>query len=137
MIGKAIHGRLGAVAGVTALVGTRIYPSRLPQGPTYPAIRYQVIDAPRTHLMTRDPGEVHARVQVDSYSKTYAQAQAVAAQVRLALSRWEGTAGGVTVEHVFLDDERDLDEPQPLHDGETGIYRVMQDYIAHYFEEET
>ena len=134
MVGKAIYARLQAVAGVTALVGTRVYPLRLPQGPTYPAIRYQKIDAPRTHLMTWDPGEVHARVQVDSYAKTYDGAQALAAQVRGALSRWGGAAGGVTVEHVFLDDERDIDEPEPLHDGESGIYRVMQDYIVHYGE---
>lgn len=134
MIGKAITARLKAHAGTKALVGSRVYPLRLPQGPTYPAVRYQVIGSPRVHAMGADTGQVNARVQVDSYALTYAGAQALAEQVRLALSRWEGTAGGVVVDHLFLDGDRDMDEPTLVHGGEQGIYRVMQDYIAHYQE---
>lgn len=135
MIGKAIHARLKAHTGTAALVESRIYPLRLPQGPTYPAIRYQVISTPRTHLMgdTADASiQAHARVQVDCYDETYAGVRALAEQVRLALSRWSGTAGGVTVEVVFLDDERDLDEPTLVHGGEQGVFHVMMDLVAHY-----
>lgn len=134
MVGNAIYARLAAHAGTAALVGTRIYPVRINQGVTYPAIRYQVISAPREHVMTQDTGEVHARVQIDSYATTPEGAHAVAAQVRAALSRWGGTAGGVTVEHVFLDDERDIDEPTPVVAGDKGLFRVMQDYLVHYGE---
>lgn len=133
-IGKAIHARLTGHAGTFALVKKRIYPLRIPQGPTYPAVRYQVIGAPRTHLMGADLGEVHARVQIDCYAQTYDGAHTLATQVRGALSRWEGTAGGVTVIHVFLDDERDIDEPTIEQDGEKGVYRVMFDFIVHYEE---
>lgn len=139
MIGQAIHARLKAHAGTSALVESRVYPLRLPEGPTYPAIRYQVIGAPRTHLMGDSADAsigVHSRVQVDCFAETYAGVRAVAEQVRLALSRWSGTAGGVTVEVVFLDDERDLDEPTLIHGGEQGVYRVMFDFIAHYEDEE-
>lgn len=134
MIGKALRARLTSHAGTSALIGSRVYPLRLPQGPTYPAVRYQVIGAPRVHAMGADTGQVDARVQVDSYAETYAGAQALAEQVRLALSRWEGTAGGVVVDHVFLADQRDLDEPTLVHHGEQGVYRVMTDFIAHYQE---
>ena len=134
MVGNAIYARLAAHAGTAALVGTRIYALRLNQGVTYPAIRFQVIGSPRVHAMTADTGQVDARVQVDSYAETYEGAHAVAAQVRAALSRWGGTAGGVTVEHAFLDDERDLDEPTVTVNGDAGIYRVMQDFMVHYGE---
>ena len=133
-VGKAIYARLVAHAGTTALVGTRVYPLRLPQGPTYPAIRYQVISAPREHAMGADTGTVHARVQVDCWATTYAGAKALAAQVILALSRWGGTSGGVVVEHVFLENEIDRFEPDPLIGGADGADRVLLDFMAHYTE---
>ena len=137
MIGKAVHARLAAHAGTRALVDSRVYPMRLPQGPTYPAVRYQVIGAPRTHLMGDTPNAsqwVHARVQVDSYAATYAGAHALAYQIRMALSRWSGSAGGIAVEVAFLDAERDEDEPTLVHHGEQGVYRVTMDFIVHYQE---
>lgn len=135
MIGKAISARLKAHAGTAALVGTRVRPSRLEQGVKYPAIVYQVIGSPRTHLMgdTSDASRwVTANMQVDCYAKTYAEAQALAEQVRLALSRWSGTAGGVAVEVVFFEDARDMDEPTLVDHGDEGVYRVMMDFKAHY-----
>ena len=134
MIGLAIRARLNAHAGTLALTKRRVHPLRLPQGTAYPAVRYQVIGAPRTHAMGADTGEVHARVQVDSYAETYDEAQALAKQVRLALSRWDGTAGGVVVDHIFLDGERDMLEPTAEFDGEQGVPGVTQDYIMHYQE---
>lgn len=132
--GTAVRARLLAHSGTYALVKKRVYPLRLPQGPKYPAIRYQVISAPRTHLMGGDSGEVHSRVQVDCYAETYSGAHELAVQVRAALSRWGGTSGGVAVEHVFLDDERDVLEPTIEVDGDRGLYRVMLDFIVHYGE---
>ena len=132
--GLAIHARLKAHAGTFALVVARIYPLRLPQGATYPAVRYQVIGAPRVHAMGADTGEVFARVQVDCYAETYAAAHALSVQVRAALSRWSGTAGSVVVDSVFLDDERDLDEPTIEHAGDQGVYRVMLDFTVNYAE---
>ena len=135
ILGDAIYARLKAHAGTLALVNTRIYPLRLPQGPTYPAIRYQLIGAPETHLMGNDPGSVHSRVQIDCYAETYRSAHLLKAEVRDALSRWEGTVGGVVVDHLFLDDWRDMEEPTLEHDGEQGIYRVMMDLVAHYSDD--
>lgn len=140
-VGKAIHARLKAHAGTTALVGTRIYPLRLPQdigerkpAPQYPAVRYQRIGAPRSHVMGADTGEVYANVQVDCYGLTYEDADALSVQVRAALSRWSGTAGGIVVDSVFLNDERDVDEPTIVKDGEQGVYRVLLDFTVNYQE---
>lgn len=129
MIGKAVHARLKAHAGTAALVVDRIYPLRLPPSPTYPAVRYQVITDPQTHLMGADLNELHAQVQIDCYAVTYPGAHALKTQVKAALSRWEGTAGGVTVIHSFYDDSRDLEETI-----EQGIYRVMMDFTMHWQE---
>jgi hypothetical protein len=135
MVGKAMYARLAAVAGVSNLVGTRIYALRLPQNVTYPAIRYQQISAVRESAMGADTGDVTARMQVDSFAATYAGAQALAKQVRLALARWGGTAGGIVVEHVFIANELDRFEPEVLEDGTSGVPRVLQDYVVHFEDE--
>lgn len=135
MIGKAISARLTAHAGTNALAGSRHYPLHAPQGPTYPFTVYQMIGSPRTHLMGDSPDAsrwVEASMQIDCYAKTYAGTHALAEQVRLALSRWSGTAGGVTVEVVFFEDARDMDEPELVQHGDQGVYRVMMDFTAHY-----
>lgn len=139
IIGDAIHAQLTGHSGTRALVGSRVYPLRLPQGTgasslPYPAVRYQVIGAPRSHVMGQDTGEVFARVQVDCYAETYRDAHLLSAQVRAALSRQSGTWGGVVIDSVFLEDERDMDEPLVEWDGEQGVYRVMLDFIVNYLE---
>lgn len=132
--GQAIYAKLIATTGVTDLVGTRIYPLELPQDVTYPAIRYQQVSGPRSHVMGADTGTVDGRFQVDAFATTYSGAKALAAQIRLALSRWGGTAGGVTVEHIFLANEHDRFESDPLEGGTPGVHRVLLDFIIHYEE---
>lgn len=137
-IGDAVFARLTAHTGTFALVGRRVYPLRLPQGIgqdpqiPYPAIRYQVFERPRTHLMGADLNERHAELQVDCYARTYRGAHTLAEQAISALSRWDGTAGGVVVLHVFLDGMLDMDEPTIQQDGEQGLYRVMLQFTAHW-----
>lgn len=137
ILGDAIHARLKAHSGTYALVKNRIYPNRLPQGMgsealPYPAVRYQVFERARTHLMGADLNERHAEVQVDCYALKYRDAHLLGAQVISALSRWEGTAGGVTVLHFFLDGGLDSDEPTVQQEGEQGLYRWMLQFTAHW-----
>ena len=137
VLGDAIYARLIAHAGTTALVERRVYPLRLPQGIgslslPYPAIRFQVFERQRTHLMGADLNERHAEVQVDCYGETYRSAHLVALQAISALSRQEGTWGGVVVIHFFLDAATEIDEPQSTQEGEEGVYRVMLQFTAHW-----
>ena len=137
-LGDAVYARLVAHAGTKALVERRVYPMQLPQGTgepsvPYPAIRFQVFERAPTHLMGADLNERHSEVQVDCYAETYEAAHAVAAEVRSALSRWEGTAGGVTVLHFFVDGSLDMDEPTvKTPQGEEGLSRVMLTFTAHW-----
>jgi hypothetical protein len=138
VLGDAVYARLTAHAGTAALVGTRVYPLRLPQGmgePSvpYPAIRFQVFERARTHLMGADLNERHAEVQIDCYAESYEDAHELAEAVVSALSRWEGTAGGVTVIHFFLEGSLDMDEPTVVTpQGEESVCRVMHQFVAHW-----
>lgn len=126
---SAVLARLKATAAVTNLTTTaRIYGMRLPQKPTYPAIRIQKISETRVSLMGADSGVVHTRMQVDSYGETYSSARGLADAVRGALKRFRGTSASVVVQDVTLDNEFAVDE------DDVDVYRVQQDYMVHWSE---
>lgn len=62
-----IVARLKDVGAVTALVGQRVYGLNLPQKPTLPAVRVQLIDEPNEHHLRGRNDLTRARVQVDVY----------------------------------------------------------------------
>lgn len=95
-----IYARCTGHAGTAALVSTRVYPDRLPENVTYPALVYHRISADNTDY--RDHGgatdrEV-SRVQFDCYDGTGDGAAALADQVRAA---WDGYRDGCVVGYAF------------------------------------
>lgn len=130
---QAVIERLQASADVTALVSTRIYQLTLPQKPTLPAIRVQLISEPRTYQLRGEDGAIRARVQVDAYAAEgngtdpYAAAHAVAEAVRGALSGKRFTVGSpaITVMGAMVDNRRVLYEA-----GELRSVNHSQDFIV-------
>ncbi len=123
-LNEAIFGML-QVAGMTAVVGSRVYPLLLPENPTYPAVRYQQLGGARESAMGSDVGLVEARVQIDSYAETYAGARVAAEAVRAAMQRVRGTVASVVISAVFLDEG-----PLDLYEEAVRKYRVQQDFIV-------
>ena len=68
------------VAGLTALVSTRIYDD-LPRNPTYPCVVFSVDKDERRGLGTAELPELTVRVSTLSTSETGAEAQAIVAKV--------------------------------------------------------
>ena len=120
----AVRAILAADGTVSGLVSSRIYPMKLPQGPTMPAITYSRVSGPRVETITGPSGLAHPRVQVDSWASTYAGVKALATAVRKALDGYRGTIASVRVGGIIMDGELDLYEP--------GVeeYRVTQDYVV-------
>jgi hypothetical protein len=126
-IEDAVYARLTAVAGVTALIATRVYPVRVPQNPTYPLASYQKISDVPAHAMGSDAGVRTARVQVTAWGATYDDAKNVAIQVVAALSRFRGTSASVVVQDVFFENEVDLG-----FDAEALVHQVADDFFVYY-----
>lgn len=126
----------GNDAAVAGIIGNgdspesyRIYPLRLPQGYTLPAISFQRISTDREHVIDDGPiGWAWARFQLDMWAETYAEVRQLAEAVRQALDGYNDEMGDVTVAGAFAEGERDLYEEQ------TEIYRVTQDYLIPYKE---
>ena len=118
----AIYAQLSGDAGVTALVGARIYAQRLPQRPTLPALSYTSISKIRPQAMGVATGLSETRVQVDAWATDYATVRGLADAVRAALERARGSIGGVTVQDILPENEGDA------LDDEGTRYRVSLDW---------
>lgn len=103
----AIYSILAANAGVTALVSTRIYKGKAPQNAAYPCLVFG-----RDSLDYVDGIRQSADLRLSDYeilcvADTYHAADALAKAARDALNRYTGTIGGVFVEDIYIDDQRD------------------------------
>jgi hypothetical protein len=113
---SAVFARLTADAGVSALVGTRVYPGVRPQGSALPAIRYGV----PTHFAERDlEGATSVRttrLQFDCFALTAAAAWRLGEKV-IAAMQAPAMAAGV----IFSAAEEQGPIPEPGADTPEGF----------------
>lgn len=124
----ALATELEAYAGLTALVVSRIYPTRHPETPTLPLVVYRTISSPPEMTFTADgerPPARNPRIQISCYGATYASARAVADQVAACLDGHAGLLGGVGGHNCVATMVTELDLP----DRDTGWARIVQDYM--------
>jgi hypothetical protein len=105
-----IKARCSAYAGLTALVGAKVYPGLLPTNPTYPAVTYHLLGESRTRVMTNTVAEIQSRVRFAALAKDDPdRATTVARQMQAC---WDGvgptTLSGVTVQKCYASDVFDL-----------------------------
>ncbi len=126
---EALFSYLKTYAGLTALVGTKIYPLQIPQNVNVPAVVYQLISQERMHSLGGDKGMTSPSMQLTSYATTYNTAKNVAEQVRIALQNYTGTMGsGVTIQSVLMTSEFDG------YESDTLYYFVEQEFKIYYIE---
>lgn len=126
---KAVNNILTNDAPVTGVVSSRIYPVKLPQDPTYPALTYFGVSALRHSVMGNDTGIVERRVQVSAWAETYPDAKDLVNKVRNALQRVRGTYNGVEVLDIFLEN----DGPE-IWEDQVNVYQHISDFNVIYRE---
>lgn len=98
--GRYINAVLSADSAVTALVGTKIYPLKVPQSETqnvYPAIAYTCANVPADPNKTQKATAFLVTATIAMWANNYTQAEEMDQAVFDALDFTEQTAGGVTV----------------------------------------
>lgn len=101
------------VASVNAFVSGRIYgQGHIPDSPTYPYIRYQVVSGAAQNMLSEAPEVDNDRTQVDCWSRDRTEVVQLAAAVRTELDK-RG---------------HQLVKIGPTQDPETKSYRVQFDY---------
>lgn len=123
MIEEALYTYLIAHAGLSALVGDRVYPLVAPQDATYPLVVYQRISGIRIHSHSGPSGLASPRFQFSAWGESFSDAKNVAEQVRLALDGYAGTMGSLAVGACLIATELDQYEP------DTGLYRTILDFF--------
>ncbi len=109
---KAIVALLEDDVGVGAIAADRIYPSVLPEDETLPAITYFRVSTVRDPKFGADSIVVQSRIQVGCHASSYSGAKDLRDAVRTAVQRFGGTSGGVVVQVIFIENERDDFEPK-------------------------
>lgn len=134
---QAVIAQLVADADVAALVGTRVYQLKLPEQPTLPAVRVQLIDEPLSYHQRGVNGLRRARVQTDAYAweydtahpEPYATANDLADAIDHALSGQSfsdaESPNTVQVSGCFRETRIPMYEAEELR-----IVRILQDYIV-------
>ena len=125
----AVYSILSSDSAVDTLVDGRVYPKRLPQSPTLPAVTYFRVGAQRSSVMGNDTGIVRKRIQVSSWGKTYAAVNELAEAVRNAMQRKRGTFAGVEIIDIFVDGDA-----SEMFEDDVEIYQAPTDYEVIYRE---
>lgn len=140
---EAVRTRVLALTPVTTLVSARVYLDKLPQSPTYPAVRVQLISDPRDQHLRGPNATQRARVQVDCYASEssgvdpYARALAVSEAVEgdglgdgaSGLAGWIGTIGSpaFSVLNAVPTERKRFYDPDELR-----LVTMSQDYLVTY-----
>lgn len=127
---EGIASYLEGYAGLVALIGTRTYPLRIPQGATIPCLTFQRISTARilTHQTSGATGDLTSpRFQFDAWAETQKSAKQITDQVRAALNGKQGAIGTaprqVTIRAALAESEA------PEYVPEAKLYRSRSDYI--------
>ena len=131
MPGTRLYTQLVGTTALTDLVGTRVYPSVLPQGVTLPAVTFQRVGTTPTNGSTGGGDVSWARFQLTGYAVTYLAARGVADAVRGALRGWQSSTGTPNIDMVTYQGEYDLPEP-PESGQDNYIHGVAQDWYVQF-----
>lgn len=134
-IDSALITRLKNFAGLSALVGARVFAHPLPTKSTaydpYPCVEIAQTHGRRDYVMGGQSGLVRAHFDIWAWDDSPAKVRAIAEQVRRALSGYSGTSDTVTIDHIELMDEDRVDNASDAVGDDTAI---VQDYLVWYRE---
>jgi len=123
---SVIYQLITADAAVAALVGSKVYPGRLPQNTVMPAVAYELIGSREILPIGAQVGGVllKSRVQVSVLAKTYAEVKTIHEAIRKALLFQHGQIAGVSVISLT----REFIGPDARDDA-LGLYTQGVDYL--------
>lgn len=123
---EALRAYLLAQTAIANLVAARIHWGMRPQGEALPGIVLGVVSRLPVARHSGPAGLSEARIQIDAYGATYAQARGLARALRAALSVRAFEQGGVKFQGAFQLGERDLSEAGATE--ATRVFRVSLDF---------
>lgn len=121
--GKAIYTILTENAGVSAVVGTRVYPQVAAQGAAFPFVVYVLQDNTPSDTKSGVSTLDEIRYDIVAAAETYTALSSLTERIRLALDRYSGTVSGIVVDSIQFT-ELDVDN-----DPATETFVSSSEYI--------
>ena len=126
MLEAGLYTYLTAQSGVTALIGTKLYPVTAPQGTTLPYVVYSKIDTRPVQALGQAAGMATSRLQFDAYAATPLAAKNLIQALRVALDGKQGAWGSTVIGSSLWLNEIDL------YEQETASHRIAVDFDITY-----
>jgi len=125
-IEAAINATLAAHSGITAIVGTKIYPGNAGQDATLPWLVFRNVSDNPAHVLGGLPTLTEARFEFTAYAATYKQAAEISGQVKLCLRGFTGVMGGTGGVNVSAC----LDQGGPnAYEGDPKVFLSSTDFM--------
>lgn len=131
MINEDLFTRLTADAGVSVLVGSRIYPHKTRFKPTYPHITYEVTSDENQYSFSGTLGFKEASIVYQCVAETYREARLIADAVEVSLSAFRGDLATHYVHGLLVEGVRDS-KIQKTEDADSFYYAVNVLVSVHY-----
>jgi hypothetical protein len=113
---ETMAGYFEGFAGIAAIISDRLYPVKLPQEATLPALTYQRVGGGVD--ITHDQDYAHSpSIQFTCWAETYKAAEQLAEQVTLAAAAWHDSMGNAAFP----------DEPIVIAGGESELWQIAVD----------
>jgi hypothetical protein len=130
---KALVADMKLNSVITGIVAGRVFPGKLPQGASLPALVYDI--GQKTHERNLDGpnGIARCRVLIHAMSRRAIDCKAVAEQLRYRFDGFQGLLGTVEIVESWLSD--DPDDYVPNDDGsDSGTFSVPAAFLFRYRE---
>lgn len=131
-IEEAITTYLSGYAGLTALVGDKIYPDTLPDGVEYPAVVYQKISDIPDRKLDGQQALRSPNFQIEAWDTTKAKAIAIGNQIEAALNDYKGTLSGIEIQEIAL--INDMSGFESVLERKDKIYYCTKEYTIFYIK---
>ena len=109
--------------GLTAIVGTRVYPLTMPQNTTYPALTYQRVSERTIQSHQGTSNFAYTRYRFMCWAKTFPAARQLASALKGAIIGYRGAMGARWAGSIRHDNELDN------YDEQTKTFSVLSDFI--------
>ena len=120
-IEQCISHYLEASTGIHDLIADRIYPVKMPQNPTLPALTYRVISGMEHHNID----VAYPRFQFNCWGESYSDAKALSVEVKEAFQRLKSPIGSTSGKHIVQGVV--LGEIDMTYDMDTALYGIFVD----------
>lgn len=126
----AVYNTLSINANLVSLVSTRIYPYRIAQKATYPAISFQQIsNVPYNSKNGFGAKSEKCRIQINSFANNLDVCMDIAEKVRLAMEiQTPFTTNSIFVQGISFESESLMSADNA---DEEGLFWIMQEYFIY------